>query len=106
MYSVIASVILFTLIVLCALYTIKEMIRRKKRPKEFLEANDDIRVSILCWSMGVITAIGYTIAYYTIWFKDYSFKDYIIMCLISLVYIIVAFIWAIKKLSSIQKPET
>lgn len=98
MYSVIISVVSFTLIIFCGLYIIKEMIRRKKRSKKFLETNNDIRGSIIFWSIGVIATIGYTIAYYTIWFQNNGFINYLFLCLICLVFVFVAFILAIKKI--------
>lgn len=98
MYDILTSVIAFALMALCALYVIKEMIRRRKRPEKFLEANNDIRVSILFWGMGVAAAVGYTIGYYTCWSQNTDVLNYLLMCLISLVFVFLAFIMASKKI--------
>lgn len=97
MYGIIISVITFTLIIACGAYIIKEMIRRRKCPEKFLEANNNIIGCLIFWGIGVAAALGYTIAYYTVWFKDTSATKYFLMCLTSLVFVIVAFILALKK---------
>ncbi len=99
MYDIVISIISFILLILCALYIVKEVIRRKKQRIQniCLEVNWNIGISILGWSIGAIYIIGSTIAQYAHLFNDASVYGYLHLCLLGLSFVLVAFVLAIKK---------
>lgn len=95
----IISSFFFAILILCIAYIIKEILRRKHRikKKEILEANYDIRISIIFCGIGVLGGIGVTIAHYLNLFTNNSVDGYMWLCLVCLAFIVIAFACAYRK---------
>jgi len=99
MYYIVITVISFIILMLCALYILKEIIRRRKQKmqKTCLEINRDIRVSILMWIIGSIALIGFTAAQFAELFNDMTVWGYLILCIVGLSFASAAFLLAVRK---------
>mgnify|MGYP001623017382 FL=1 len=96
--DIIISSFFFTILTLCIAYIIKEILRRKHRiKKRYLEANYDIRISIIFCGIGTLGGIGATIAYYLNLFTDNSTDGYMWLCLVCLAFVLIAFVCAYRK---------
>lgn len=97
--DIIISSFFFAILILCIAYIIKEILRRKHRikKKEILEANYDIRISIIFCGIGVLGGIGVTIAHYLNLFTNNSVDGYMWLCLVCLAFIVIAFACAYRK---------
>ena len=86
--------------IFCITYIGKEIRRRKLQKNEIkiLETNWDIRGAVLVWSMGTTIIIGFTIAYFFNVFKTTEFWGYISLCFIGLLFIVIAFFLAFRKI--------
>ena len=97
--DIIISSFFFAILILCIAYIIKEILRRKHliKKKEILEANYDIRISIIFCGIGVLGGIGVTIAHYLNLFTNNSVDGYMWLCLVCLAFIVIAFACAYRK---------
>lgn len=99
MIDIIISITFSLLVVINFIFIVVEICRRHryKMNSNIIEANLDIRISIFSCLLGAIFIAGCTIAYYVPLFCNADLLGYFILCLIGLLFIIVAYINAFNK---------
>lgn len=97
MIDIILTIVIFILLVLCAVYVVIEVVRRRKRKldENILETNLDIRGAIGAWIFGAAVIIGFTVAHYVIDADQYS---YIICCGLGVIALAIAYFFAFNKI--------